>query len=570
MGLTTSALQIGRSALLSYQAALQVVGNNISNAGNAGYTRQSTDLAALPPPYGGTTVPIGNGVTIAAIRRNVSEAIEARLRQARSNESSAQAEDSTLTRLESVLNALGDSNLSTQMEKFFRSIGDVQNSPESLPLRNIVLTNGTQLAQSIRQMRRDIVATRDEANQEIATSVARANQLCSNIASLNVQITTAEAGSAGPAGALRDQRDQALAELSTLMGITTREQPGGAVNVYVGNEPLVLVGQSRGLVSTLKPGASGLLNNTIQFADNGQDVPVSSGKLSGLAAARDIHADGQLARLDQLAAALISEVNKVHSRGQGLQGFASVVAGNAISDPSAALNTAGAGLGLSPKSGTFYINVKDKATGAVVQTAIHVDLDGIGTDTSLNSLAADINANAANVTATVQADGTLKLTAASGFTFDFADDSSDVLAGLGINTFFAGSGAADIGLSASVAGSPERIAASGSGLAGDGSNAGRLAAVIETGAESLGGMSLSGFYNASVGIHAVNSAAAQSQLEASETILSSLTAQRESVSGVNLDEEAVKLVTYQRAYEGAARYLTVVDQMLQTLLAMAS
>lgn len=567
MGLSAS-LQIGRSALLSYQAALQVVGNNISNAGNAGYTRQSTDLAALPPPYGGSTVPIGNGVTVAAIRRNISEAVEARLRQARSDQSSAQAEDSTLARLESVLNALGDSNLSTQMERFFKSIGDVQNSPENLSLRSIVLSNGTQLAQSIQQMRRDIVSTRDEANQEIAASVSRANQLASDIATLNVQITTQEAGSRGPASALRDQRDQALSELSTLMGITTREQPGGAVNLYVGNEPLVFAGQSRGLVSTQEPGANGLLNNTIQFGDNGQDVPVSTGKLGGLVAARDVHADGQLERLDQLASALISEVNKVHSRGQGLSGFSSVVAGNGASNPAAALNAAG--LSLSPKSGTFYVNVKDTSTGAVVQTAIHIDLDGIGSDTTLNSLAGDINSNVANVTATVQADGTLKLTAASGFSFDFADDSSDTLAALGINTFFAGSNASNIGLSASVSGSPERIAASSSGLPGDGSNAGRLAAVVETGASSLDGLSLSAFHNASVGIHAVNSAAARNQVEASETILSSLTAQRESVSGVNLDEEAVKLVTYQRAYEGAARYITVVDEMLQTLLAMAS
>ncbi len=567
MGLSAS-LQIGRSALLSYQAALQVVGNNISNAGNAGYTRQSADLAALPPPYGGSTVPIGNGVTVAGIRRNISEAVESRLRQAQSDQSSAQAEDSTLARLESVLNALGDSNLSTQMEKFFKSIGDVQNSPENLSLRTIVLSNGTQLAQSLQQTRRDIVATRNEANQEIASSVARANQLATNIASLNVQITTQEGGSQGPASALRDQRDQALSELSTLMGITTREQPGGAVNVYVGNEPLVFAGQSRGLVSKQEPGANGLLNNTIQFGDNGQPVTVSTGKLGGLVASRDVHADGQLGRLDQLAAALISEVNKVHSRGQGLNGFASVVAGNGVSNPSAALNAAG--LSLSPKSGTFYVNVKDKATGAVVQTAIHVDLDGIGTDTSLNSLAGDFNTNVANVTATVQADGTLKLTAASGFTFDFADDSSDTLAALGINTFFAGTNASNIDLAAGVAGSPERIAASSSGLTGDGSNAGKLAAVIESGAASLGGSSLSDFYNASVGIHAVSSAAARNQVEASDTILSSLTAQRESVSGVNLDEEAVKLVTYQRAYEGAARYITVVDEMLQTLLAMAS
>jgi flagellar hook-associated protein 1 FlgK len=67
---------------------------------------------------------------------------------------------------------------------------------------------------------------------------------------------------------------------------------------------------------------------------------------------------------------------------------------------------------------------------------------------------------------------------------------------------------------------------------------------------------------------AVSGSAARSAMQAADIIFDSLTAQRESISGVNLDEEAVSLISYQRAYEGAARYMNVVDEMLQVLLSL--
>ena len=64
MGLLTGALTIGRSAMLAYQSALQVVGNNISNAGSTSYTRQTPILTStmgvfLPEGFtpGGGDVP---------------------------------------------------------------------------------------------------------------------------------------------------------------------------------------------------------------------------------------------------------------------------------------------------------------------------------------------------------------------------------------------------------------------------------------------------------------------------------------------------------------------------------
>jgi dihydroxyacetone kinase-like predicted kinase len=76
-----------------------------------------------------------------------------------------------------------------------------------------------QLADRIRGIRSDLLSVRDDLNTEIAQATQRADELAKTIANLNTQITTAEAGGAGPASALRDQRDQALSKLSELFSI---------------------------------------------------------------------------------------------------------------------------------------------------------------------------------------------------------------------------------------------------------------------------------------------------------------------------------------------------------------
>lgn len=124
------------------------------------------------------------------------------------------------------------------------------------------------------------------------------------------------------------------------------------------------------------------------------------------------------------------------------------------------------------------------ASGQTVSYRIDVDLDGQnGDDTTLTSLAAQINATAANVTAAVGVYNKLTLTADAGFEFTFGhdgaaarDDTSNVLAALGINTFFVGTDASDIAVNDAIAARAELLAASSVNISGDGANAGLLAA----------------------------------------------------------------------------------------------
>jgi flagellar hook-associated protein 1 FlgK len=206
-------------------------------------------------------------------------------------------------------------------------------------------------------------------------------------------------------------------------------------------------------------------------------------------------------------------------------------------------------------------------TGTVQRFQIHIDLDGIGADSSLDSVAADINANTP-LTATVTTDGRLTLSAPAGTSFSFADDTSGFLAATCVNAFFTGNDSSDINVNAAIVDDPRLVAASQSGLPGDGSNATIWAQIQNNAMSGLGGTSLNAYYTATVGDVAVNSSSAQATLDAAGVIFDTLNVQRESISGVNLDEEAVNMIKFQRSYEGAARYMNVVDSMLQTLLSL--
>jgi flagellar hook-associated protein 1 len=569
MGLINGALEIGKNALLAYQSALQVTGNNVTNAGSDTYTRQTPVLR----PTTGVLLPEGfqpgGGVALQALKRNVDESVQNRLRIALGDSSRSQAEQQALGQIESVMNELSDYDLSTLMQQFFNTFSSLQNDPANLGSRDVALTAGSTLAAEIQRQRGEVLGLRDELNKELDSGAQDASELVEKIRDLNVQITEVEGTSQGGANSLRDQRDQYLSQLSELMGIQVREQSNGSLNVYVGNELLIQGGISRGITSTLD-NKDGNPRVVVRFADDNGPVPLTSGKLAGLVTARDRDVLGQIDRLNGLASNLINEVNKVHASGQGLEdgGWYSDVLGTyAVLDPAATLNSAQAGLSLSPQNGSFLMTVTD-STGVATTTTVTVDLDGIGADDSLNDLAARINATVANVTATVTADNRLQLTAADGDTLTFADDTANVLAALGINTFFSGKDAQDIEVNPLLVDNPARLAVAKDSTPGDGSNAAQIAALGSEPVSAIGGQSLLEFYNSIANEVAVNGAAAKASVDARNAIVMTLTSQRESISGVSLDEETVSLLKLERSFQGAARYTSTVDQMIQELLSL--
>lgn len=570
MGLL-DALQIGGNALMAHQAALQITGNNITNSATPGYARQVPMLSATGETRYGNGVRGGAGVQLTDIRRMMDQALEERIHDANGQTARYQVADQTLNRLESIMNELTDTDLSTAMTQFFNKWSQLAQSPQDPAQRGIVLQGAISLTGQFNQMRSSMEDLRQDLGEQLEGAVKEADRLAGAIADLNVQIVSAESGGA-TAASLRDQRDRNLSELSQMIGISTREDANGSVNVFVGSEPLVYNGDSRGL-EMINQTVNGQTQKVISFSDNQCQATLSGGKIMGLQATRDGELSQAISRLDSLANQMIWQVNSIHANGAGLEGFPTATGTYGVKDQASALNSAAAGLVFKPVNGSFNISVTTTVGGqpTTLTRQINVNLAGAATDTTLNSLVASLN-TVAGVSASVNALGQLKIdTSTSGARINFSKDTSGTLASLGINTFFTGSGAGDIRLNPVFDNNDTgRIAAGlcvdGKVQPGDGETAGRIASLAKSPIASLNDLSLLEYHQGLVNDVAVWTAGARDAATSSGVVQDSLNAQHESVSGVSTDEEAVNLMRYQRAFQGSARLISVVNELLDTLM----
>jgi flagellar hook-associated protein 1 FlgK len=135
--------------------------------------------------------------------------------------------------------------------------------------------------------------------------------------------------------------------------------------------------------------------------------------------------------------------------------------------------------------------------------------------------------------------------------------------------FFTGTGAADIAVNANLAVDPRLIQAAGTPNApGDNSVALALAQLKEQANGSLNGQTFVEYYSSVVGGFGQALSGANTQVSNHETVSSALLKQRDSISGVSIDEEMTNLITYQKAYQASAKIVTTVDEMLDTIIGM--
>ncbi|MBI1336355.1 MAG: flagellar hook-associated protein FlgK [Phycisphaera sp.] len=563
-----SALQIGKSGLLASQVGVEVTGNNLANAATRGYHRQVVHLTPINNQEIQQGIFVGRGVQVADISRQIDAALEGRLRGAISNQSGSQVSSDILSQIEALENELSDTDLSSRLSDFFNSLSELANNPQDLSLRSLVVQQATRVTDYVQELRSGFVDLRNQTDQAIDAAAVSANDLLSQIEALNAQIVTASTSGGSGSGGLRDQRDQLLSQLSEYLDISVNEQASGALDVFVGSLPIILNSQSRGLEVRKTANSDGTLDLALVLKADGSVVDTSKGQIGALVAARNEHIKGAIDDIDNFAGNLIYEFNKAHSQGQGLIGFDSVTGGYRVKDTSVALNDSATGLDFVPTHGSFKITVTDKATGLSTTSTVNIDLDGInpGSDTSLTSLVADLN-GIANVSASITSDGRLKIDAGSSAVgLTFSDDTSGVLAALGVNTFFSGTNAQDIGVSGTLLGNPNYLAAArGHNLQGnDGALA--LAGLRDQPLASLGGKSITELWQSHVTDYAVRLGQANSRVTSDGVVRQNLEAQQQSISGVNTDEESINLLAFQRAYQGSARFLQVVNELYQTVL----
>lgn len=560
-----STIQLAKHALFAAQTGVQVAANNIANADTPGYVRERVVLTPAPTQRLGGNLVLGSGVHVEGIVRQVDTFLQERLRSAVSDMANGEAQEAIFQELESALGELTDSDLSTALSDFFNSLNDVLNQPEDPSVRNLAVLQGGRLAEAIRHTDTRVRELRAMTNERIASAAGDMNKLISEIAKLNSQIIETERGGTivSDAVGLRDKRDLALEELAKLVNISVDEQKSGAVNVYVGGDYLVFDGVTQ-LVKVVPAADRGLSTAELHLTNTDSLLRASSGEVAGLTAARDDILGGFLDNLDSFTSTLISEFNKLHASGQGLTGYTSLVTEHRIDEAGVPLDEAG--LTFAPVHGSFQVQILNKETGLFTTHDVPVQLTGMDDDTTYESLIASLDA-IDGLSAQRLFNGKLELTAETpDLEFAFANDTSGVLAALGINTFFTGTVAADIGVHDALQQDAGKLAVSLEGVGHDTANGERLAQALTIPLDARDGETLVEIYEQWMGENAQASALSKAVAEGYRSFHATLEGEHLGLSGVSLDEEAVNMITFQRTYQAAAKIISTISEMLEVLV----
>jgi len=137
--------------------------------------------------------------------------------------------------------------------------------------------------------------------------------------------------------------------------------------------------------------------------------------------------------------------------------------------------------------------------------------------------------------------------------------------------FFAGTLAGnDFGVNSDISGDVNKIAASGTleGVPGDNSNAIKMAELQNALKMNSDTATFDDFYNGVVSGVGVDVQQANSSYNHQEAMVNYLDDYREAVSGVSLDEEMVNMLQFETAYQAAARVISSVDKILETLMSI--
>jgi len=454
-----ASIHVALSSVLSQQQVIQVIDHNVANANTEGYHRQEAVLSA-GVPYGSPGMysslasgQLGTGVRVDMVRRASVELLNHHYRRELGDATRYEMQQQVLRQVEAMMAEMTDDSMVNMLDDFWGGWYTLSSDPSSTAFRAELLTSAQALAGGLNRRALALDTIRRDQDVALQQRVDEINEKASQIASLNVQISNVLAVGDHP-NDLLDERDRILESLAELAGASVSIEESGQALVSIGGHALV-IGKSTFNLETYQDAA----NNNLRAVrwEDGIDFNPPTGEVTGILAARDTDIVDQMDDLDDLAAALIAQVNAIHATGYGTN------------------NATGLDFFLGSDALSISVN------------SVLEDLDSIG-------------------------------------------------------------------------------AASGMDQPGDGSIALQIAQL--DGAEVMNGgtTTMNDFYIGSVANLGLALQRAGRSAFDRRLVAASLEQQRESVVGVSLDEEAANLVSAQKTFEAAARLMTAIDEMLNTVI----
>ncbi|MCX8096112.1 MAG: flagellar hook-associated protein FlgK [Spirochaetes bacterium] len=623
-------IEVGRKSLLAHSDALKTTGHNISNLNNPEYSRQIIHLKAFHPIYDPSwnreTTPgqLGTGVAVEDIVRARDQFIDDRIIFENGTLGFWEARRKFLYQLQLIYNEPEGPNIRTALDEYWEALQKVSVDPTEISARVVLVEKAKALASQIRHDYNAIMQLRDQANELIKQKINEINGYIKEIAHLNNQIQKLEALGDNP-NDLYDRRDALIEKLSKMMDIKVGRSDKDEFMVFVGSEIIVKGDGYHELLGIPNSQNRGYVDIYIGTPD--RKLKLSNGELYGLVYARDIDLVADMKRLNSFTANLIESVNEIHRDGFGLDGSTGIdfwvkhpitpdLRGNYDSDEN----------GIFDKTAVFKITGVNKLNlddfinssgvinfGPNTPGGPDIIVEYNENDT-VKSVIEKINNSGAHVVAYLNHRGELTLKARMSETNEYPDfviryisDSGNFLVGFagmlhgsgelnaynwnnveqtaqlrgGINYYSVTpleEPALWIDINPLIDRDPRLIAsARGKDLngdrifdttngPGDNSNILLIAGLRDKKVMLERDSTFLEYLKFMVGDVGTRGNVSEIAMKKQSLVIQNLEKLREAVSGVNLDEELTKLISYQRAYEASARYITYLDSMLDTII----
>ena len=617
-----NALNIGYSGLNAAQIGIDVTGHNLANAETEGYTRQRVvNAAAIPVSL--TPGDRGNGVTVTEIARVFDAFVYDRYMDTAQNKAYSDFNTQLMETLSTYFPDIEGVGVKFDMQEYFNLWQTFADNPDNISVKTALAQQTQTMSQHIQQTREQVRSLQEQVDEQLETAINEVNRIGREIADLNASIAETEAGGIDNANDLRDQRNLLELSLSKLIGadvfgggIVSKTHVGPHATTTQDNYNVLIGGFNFIDGATFHPIGISSDSNPEGFNElyyerqDGVRIPfesaVKSGKVGAILDLRGSDLDevtgipqngtlqNVLNRLDAFAAGLIESTNNLYARSATVSTQSNVTGldphVSLIDDSSVNIN-----------EGSFDIVVYDIDGNEAARRTINItpitvmdDSDTTPPDGTVNSIIGQIRAavddNADNnitndinslVNASYSASGVLSIdvqSPADGYTFAIEDNlnggfssGTNFAGAIGLQRFFDGDDAHDIGLRSEFQRDPSLISAHGVNVSGNNEVALSMVQLqFEEVSATVGGVTttdtLYGFYDS---VATYVGSTTNAAITGNETITAQFNAVEQeyfSISKVSIDEELTNLIKYQTAYGAAAKVITTIDQMMNTLL----
>lgn len=619
MGSTFSGIELGKRSIMANTDAITTAGHNISNANTEGYSRQRVQIKEFSPLYNPDLIRperpgmIGQGVDVQSVTRIRDEMLDQRIAAQANVETYWDTRSKYYMMLEQIYNEPYDVSIRSNMDKFWGSWQELSINPESQAARQAIVTRGETLTDSIKDRYESLKGISDLVNADIHATVEQVNNYAKQIADVNAEIVKSKALGDSP-NDLLDRRDLLVDKLSQLVNITTDRRDNDEFMVHVDGFVLVQGSVSREIGFTPKNDGTGY--SKLIWNDTDNDAIFTGGQLGALVELRDVDIRNEIQSLNTMTMNFADLVNDVHRNAVGANKvtgldfftqhyFVENSNGNFDRNGDGALDssyifrfTGTNSLDLTQQVGIEGVMTLSGTNGNVEIPYYHTD--------TVETVIARINDSDSEVKAYLDRNNqlVLKATTASGvenpdFVIRHVEDSGYFLAGYaGILSGTGEQGAYDFAqvdsVNALVAEAQFAVApltnpsayieinpeikndvmsvgagyldSAGNMATGDGRAAVEIASIRNT-KIMVGKMkTFDDYFADSVTNVGLKGEQAETNLLSQNTLMGNLRDMRDSISGVNIDEELAEIMKFQHGYNAAAKFITVWDSLVDTII----